>query len=92
MKPTETIDEGPRGSQALSAYDRAQAATYLRLLDAAEAGAPWREVVRLVFRLDPDSDPERLQRMHRAHLHRAEWLRDRGYLDLAQPARSRPRP
>lgn len=74
--------EPPR-SAALTAYDRAHASTYIRLLDAHEAGVSWREAVRQVFKLDPDSDPARLERMHRTHLDRALWVRDRGYRELA---------
>jgi hypothetical protein len=76
-------DHPPR-SAGLTAYDRAHAAAYLRLLDADEAGASWREVVRIVFHLDPDHDPQRLERMHQSHLERARWMRDHGYQELAQ--------
>jgi hypothetical protein len=79
-----TLADHPPRSASLTAYDRAHAATYLRLLDAAEAGAPWREVVRIVLKLDPDEDPDRLQRMHQSHLERARWMRDHGYQELAQ--------
>jgi hypothetical protein len=76
--------EEPPRSRSLTAYDRSHAVTYIRLLDAQAAGALWPEVVRLVLKLDPAADPERLERMHRTHLERAEWMRDRGYLELAQ--------
>lgn len=73
----------PTGDQ-LTAYDREHAKTYLRLLDAEAAGAAWQDVVRKLFNLDPNADPERLQRMHAAHLARAQWLRDGGYKHLLQ--------
>jgi hypothetical protein len=78
------LRDEPARSASLTAYDRAHTATYLRLLDAAEAGAPWRDVVRIVFHLDPDHDPQRLERMHQSHLERARWMRDHGYQELAQ--------
>jgi hypothetical protein len=78
-----TLRDEPPHSAALTTYDRAHAGTYIRLLDAAEAGATWREAVRRIFKLDPDRDPERLERMHRAHLERALWMRDHGYRELA---------
>lgn len=34
----------------ITAYDERHFITYLRILDAAEEGADWREVVRIVFR------------------------------------------
>lgn len=78
-----SLQQEPPRSASLTAYDRAQAATYIRLLDAAEAGASWREAVRQVFKLDPDSNPACRERMHRTHLERALWMRDHGYKELA---------
>lgn len=78
------LDIAPRAT-SLTAYDRAHSATYLRLLDAHDAGATWREAVAGIFKLDPDSDPERYELMHRSHLQRAEWLRDRGYKLILNP-------
>lgn len=67
---------------ALTDYDRSHSGLYLRLLDAAEAGADWREVVTVVFGLDPAQDPERSQAMHASHLERARWISRQGYRDL----------
>jgi hypothetical protein len=39
---------------ALTAYDEQHAVTYLRLLDADAEGVDWREVARIVLRIDPD--------------------------------------
>ena len=33
--------------------------TYLRLLDADDEGADWREVARIVLHIDPDREPAR---------------------------------
>ena len=51
-------DIAPTQAQ-LTDYDRAQLATYLRLLDAASEGAPWEEVARIVLDLDPALEPDR---------------------------------
>jgi hypothetical protein len=72
----------PPQSPSLTDYDREHFKLYLRLLDAAEEGADWREVVRVVFSLDPDSEPERARRTYEAHLQRARWMTTHGYKDL----------
>jgi predicted secreted protein len=74
----------PPRSTGLTAYDRQHATTYLRLLDAEQAGAEWRDVARHIFRVDPNEDPARFERMHRAHLERAHWVREHGYQEVAQ--------
>lgn len=66
----------------LTDYDRDHAATYLRLLDAEEAGADWKEVARVVLGIDPGREFERAQVMHATHLTRAKWMRDAGFRDL----------
>jgi hypothetical protein len=38
----------------LTAYDEEHAVTYLRMLDAHEEGADWRDVARIVLHIDPD--------------------------------------
>lgn len=64
------MDENPPAGARLTAYDREHLWSYLRLLDAEAAGATWQEVVYDLFKLDPASDSERLQRMHAANLAR----------------------
>ena len=66
----------------LTDYDRDHAVTYLRLLDAEEAGADWQEVAKVVLGVDPRGDFERAQVMHATHLARAKWMRDGGYKNL----------
>lgn len=80
----ENLSLPPPAGEPLSEYDREHAKTYLRLLDADTAGATWQEVVKRLFGRDPAADPDRLERMHRAHLERATWLRDGGYLQLLE--------
>lgn len=77
--------DSPPLTDRVNAYDEAHLATYLRLLDAAEEGADWREVARIVFGLDVTSDPERAKRIHDSHLARARWMTENGYRHLLEP-------
>ena len=54
-------DEAPSG-RTLTPYDEAHLITYLRLLDAAKAGADWREAAKLVLHFDPEANLERARR------------------------------
>lgn len=74
-------DEAPT-EDALTDYDRLHLITYLRLLDAAEAKADWREVAWVVLGIDPAHEPERARRCHDTHLARARWMTEAGYRDL----------
>lgn len=44
----------------MTSYDERHLTTYLRLLDADAEGADWREVVTLLFGLNPKREPDRL--------------------------------
>ena len=79
-------DEAPTAA-SLTDYDRLHLITYLRLLDAAEVAADWREVARLVLGIDPDGEPERARRAYDTHLARARWMTEAGYRDLLRGAR-----
>ncbi len=63
MSKPDFMDEPPK-SEHLTDYDRAHFVTYLRLLDAEAESAHWAEVVRIIFGLDPDKQPERAMRIH----------------------------
>jgi len=76
------FDDQPPHSSSLTEYDRSHVGLYIRLLDAAEEGAEWTEVVRILFGLDPDQDRERARRVHDGHLTRARWMTEHGYRDL----------
>lgn len=76
--------DSPPLTDRVNAYDEAHLATYLRLLDAADEGADWREVVKIVFGLDAEADPERAKQMHDSHLARARWMTEHGYRHLLQ--------
>ncbi|MGC4025624.1 MAG: DUF2285 domain-containing protein [Mesorhizobium sp.] len=80
-----TFEDSPPLTDRVNAYDEAHFATYLRLLDAAEEGADWREVVEIVFGLDVSADPERARRIHDSHLARARWMTETGYRHLLEP-------
>ena len=79
---SEPILDAPPASDHLTEYDRSHLKTYLRLLDAAAEEADWREVASIVLGLDPGTDPERVRRVHAAHLERAKWMTRAGYRDL----------
>ena len=83
MTDNNFLDEPPE-SAALTDYDRAHAKLYLRLLDAAADGADWREVVSVLFEIDPADDPERARHIHDTHLARARWMTEHGYRQLLQ--------
>ena len=46
----------------LTSYDEQHLVTYLRLLDAEEEGADWREVAQIVLHIDPAREPDRARR------------------------------
>ena len=78
-------DEPPQ-SASMTDYDRQHLALYVRLLDAAEEGAEWTEVVRVLFGLDPKREGERARRVYDSHLARALWMTHHGYADLLRSA------
>ena len=61
-------------------YDEQHVVTYVRLLQAEGEGADWREVARIVLRIDPDSEPDRALNAYRSHLSRAKWVSEQGRL------------
>jgi hypothetical protein len=78
--------EEPPESLALTDYDRAHAKLYMRLLDAAVDGANWREVVSVLFEINPDDDPSRARHTYDTHLARARWMTEHGYRQLLRGA------
>jgi hypothetical protein len=77
--------DSPPLTDRVNAYDEAHLVTYLRLLDAAEEGADWREVCEIVFGLDVAANPDRAKRIHDSHLARARWMTEAGYRHLLEP-------
>ena len=85
---TPAFDDCPPASDVVTSYDERHFVTYLRLLDAAAEAADWREVVRIVFGLDPEVNPDRARLVHDAHLARAKWMTEMGFRDLLRASRN----
>lgn len=66
----------------LTGYDEQHLVTYLRLLNAESEGADWREVSRVVLKIDPSKEPQRAKRVWESHLARAKWMTEIGYRHL----------
>jgi hypothetical protein len=79
-----TFKDEPPQLDRVSAYDEAHLASYIRLLDAEAEGADWREVVTIIFGVNPDNAPERAKRMYDSHLARAHWMTEKGYRHLLE--------
>lgn len=75
-------DIPPQGAEP-TAYDKAHFRHYLRLLDAHADGADRREALEIIFGLDPRSCQQDIDQFYAAHLERATWLVNRGFLILA---------
>ena len=67
---------------ALTEYDEEHMITYMRVLDADQTGADWREVSRIVLRIDPDTEADRARTAFKSHLSRARWMAEQGYRHL----------
>lgn len=78
------MDEGPWSDQ-LTDYDRAHFALYARLLDADATGAGDDEIARIVFALDPLTEPDRAGRILASHRSRARWMSEHGYRHFLKP-------
>jgi hypothetical protein len=74
----DVADTAPTDS-TLTDYDRQHFVTYLRLLDADDEGADWREVAGIVLHIDPDREPARARTAFDSHLARAKWMTEHGY-------------
>ena len=74
-------DVAPAGP-VLTAYDEEHMITYMRVLDADQQGADWRDVTRIVLRIDPDTEADRARGAFESHLSRARWMTEQGYRHL----------
>ncbi|WP_057851027.1 DNA -binding domain-containing protein [Bradyrhizobium valentinum] len=74
-------DVAPAGP-ALTEYDEEHIITYMRVLDAAQQGADWRDVSRIVLGIDPDNEADRARIAFESHLSRARWMTEQGYRHL----------
>jgi hypothetical protein len=69
-------------ADTLTSYDEQHLLTYLRLLDAENEGANWREVAHIVLHIDPACEPDRARQAWISHLARARWMTESGYQHL----------
>ena len=74
-------DVAPAGP-AFTEYDEKHMITYMRVLDADQQGADWREVCRIVLRIDPDTEAGRARIAFESHLSRARGMTEQGYRHL----------
>lgn len=79
------FEDRPPLTARVNPYDEQHLELYLRLLIAEEEGANWREVVEVLFGLDPTREPERAKAVHDSHLARARWMTETGYHHLFEP-------
>lgn len=84
---TPPFEDNPPADESVTAYDQRHFVTYLRVLDAEAEGADWREIVAIVFELDPAVDTDRARRVYESHLDRARWMTSHGYKDLLEKSR-----
>ena len=80
-----SFQDCPPATERVNAYDERHLATYVRLLMAEEEGADWREVVQVLFGVEPAQEPERAKIVHDSHLARARWMSQTGYRHLLEP-------
>ncbi|MER9713297.1 DUF2285 domain-containing protein [Mesorhizobium sp. M0174] len=71
-------ETAPTGDE-LTDYDRSHVKLYMRLFDADADGADWREVVKVLFGIDPTKDSQRARSVYDSHLARARWMTRTGY-------------
>ncbi|MEH2498978.1 hypothetical protein V1294_005457 [Bradyrhizobium sp. AZCC 1678] len=81
-------DVAPDGP-TLTAYDEEHMITYMRVFDADQQGADWRDVSRIVLRIDPDIEADRARLAFESHLSRASWMTAQGYRHLLRGGASR---
>lgn len=84
---TSPFEDRAPADDCITAYDERNFVTYLRILDANEEGADWREVASIVFGLDAAVEPERARQVHDSHLARARWMTAHGYRHLLDKSR-----
>jgi len=80
--PKLTFLDDPPSDDNVTDYDRQHVSLYLRLLDAEAQRANWREVVNVVFGIDPTSHHARARHVYDCHLARARFLAASGHRDL----------
>ena len=84
---TPPFEDRAPADDRITAYDERHFVTYLRILDAADERADWREVASIVFGLDANAEPDRARQVHDSHLSRARWMAEHGYKHLLDKSR-----
>jgi hypothetical protein len=74
-----TIADMAPAEPVLTGYDELHLVTCLRLLDADADEADWREVAKIVLKIDPKKEPSRAWE---SHLSRAKWMTKSGFRHL----------
>lgn len=69
---------------AITPYDEAHFALYVRILDASAAGADLGEIAATILGIDPRAEPQRAISAAGSHLRRARWMTTHGYRHLLQ--------
>lgn len=85
---TPPFEDRAPADDRITVYDERHFITYLRLLDATDEGADWREVASTIFGLDAEEDAERARLVHDSHLTRARWMTEQGYRQLLEKSRN----
>ena len=73
----------PTENAVVTAYDRANFATYTSLLDAVAAGVEWRKATAVLYGIDAAVDEQAARQVFDANLARARWMTTVGYRLLA---------
>ncbi|MGY8663813.1 DUF2285 domain-containing protein [Bradyrhizobium sp. UFLA05-109] len=82
--PTPNVADLAPDDSMLTPYDYEHFGTYLSLLVADAEGTDWREVSRLVLRIDPAQDLQRAWQAYSSHFARATWMSKRGHRHLLE--------
>lgn len=80
------VDDLAPTAPEITIYDEAHFITYLRLLDAEEDHADWREVATIVLHRDPTTEADRTRTCWASHLARAHWMTKTGYRKILEQA------
>lgn len=82
----DNFQSSPPDSKTLTEYDETHLVDYLRLLDADLENADWKEIMSIIFGIDPDEDESKSKAMYESHLARAKWISQSGYAQLLKNA------
>lgn len=84
-----SVSDNAPTDDALTDYDKQHVVTYMRLLDAEAERADWREVAKIVLRIEPDRERDRARIAYETHLARAKWMTEHGYRHMLRGEDSR---